>query len=142
MAKYKIAWLPGDGVGNDVMDCAKIVLDTIGLDAEYIHGDVGWEFWKKEGNPLPDRTIDLLKQTDCALFGAITSKPKKEANDELPENLKMLKFQAVDSISNFEAILGCVSNGLKIFGLDGHILGTVGHNYGLDSFLIILYVSS
>jgi len=26
MAKYKIAWLPGDGVGNDVMDAAKIVL--------------------------------------------------------------------------------------------------------------------
>ena len=36
MAKYKIAWLPGDGVGNDVMDAAKIVLDTIDLDAEYI----------------------------------------------------------------------------------------------------------
>ena len=82
MAKYRIAWLPGDGVGNDVMDCAKIILDTIGLDAEYIHGDVGWEFWKKEGNPLPDRTIKILKETDCCLFGAITSKPKEEAQTE------------------------------------------------------------
>ncbi|MBN2066038.1 MAG: isocitrate/isopropylmalate dehydrogenase family protein [Candidatus Thermoplasmatota archaeon] len=88
MAKYKIAWLPGDGVGNDVMECAKIVLDTIGLDAEYIHGDVGWEFWKKEGNPLPDRTIQILRETDCCLFGAITSKPKEEAEKELDPALK------------------------------------------------------
>jgi 3-isopropylmalate dehydrogenase len=86
MAKYKIAWLPGDGVGNDVMEAAKIVLDKIELDAEYIHGDIGWEFWKTEANPLPDRTIDLLNNTDCALFGAITSLPKEEAeNDLVPE---------------------------------------------------------
>lgn len=66
MAKYKIAWLEGDGVGKDVMGAAKIVLDALGLDAEYIKGDVGWEFWKKEGNPLPDRTIDILKETNCS----------------------------------------------------------------------------
>jgi len=88
MAKYKIAWLPGDGVGNDVMECAKIVLDTIGLDAEYIPGDVGWEFWKKEGDPLPQRTIDLLNESDCCLFGAITSKPKEEAAKELAPELQ------------------------------------------------------
>ncbi len=88
MAKYKIAWLPGDGVGNDVMDCAKLVLDTIDLDADYIHGDIGWEFWKKVGNPLPDRTIQILQETDCCLFGAITSKPKEEAEKELDPALK------------------------------------------------------
>ena len=88
MAKYHIAWLPGDGVGNDVMEAARIVLDAIGLDAEYIHGDVGWEFWKKEGDPLPKRTIDLLKETDCCLFGAITSKPNTEAQKELSPELK------------------------------------------------------
>ncbi len=88
MAKYRIAWLPGDGIGKDVMDAAKIVLDEIKLDAEYIPGDIGWEFWRKEGNPLPDRTIKLLKQTDCALFGAITSKPKEEAEAELAPELK------------------------------------------------------
>jgi len=38
MPKYKIAWLPGDGVGNDVMEAAKIVLDRMSFDAEYIHG--------------------------------------------------------------------------------------------------------
>ena len=83
MAKYKIAWMPGDGVGNDVMDAARIVLDKIKLDADYPHADIGWEFWKTEANPLPDRTIDLLKQCNCALFGAITSLPKEEAEREL-----------------------------------------------------------
>jgi len=88
MAKYHIAWLPGDGVGNDVMDAAKIVLDAINLDAEYIPGDIGWEFWKTEGDPLPARTIKLLKETDCGLFGAITSKPNDEAQKELAPELK------------------------------------------------------
>jgi 3-isopropylmalate dehydrogenase len=92
MAKYKIAWLPGDGVGNDVMDAAKIILDTVGLDAEYIPSDVGWEFWKNEGDPLPERTIDLLKEVDCGLFGAITSKPKEEAQKELKPELQSKGF--------------------------------------------------
>ena len=92
MAKYHIAWLPGDGVGNDVMDAAKIVLDTINLDAEYIPGDIGWEFWKTEGDPLPARTIKLLKETDCGLFGAITSKPNDEAQKELAPELKSKGF--------------------------------------------------
>ena len=86
--KYKIALLPGDGIGKDVMDAAHIVLNALDLDAEYIYGDVGWEFWKKEGNPLPARTIEMMKETDCALFGAITSKPKDEAQKELPEYLR------------------------------------------------------
>lgn len=88
MAKYKIAWLPGDGVGNDVMAAARIVLEALKLDAEYIHGDIGWEFWKTEGNPLPDRTIDLLKSTDACLFGAITSMPNEEAQSELVPELQ------------------------------------------------------
>jgi 3-isopropylmalate dehydrogenase len=88
MSKYHIAVLPGDGVGKDVMDAAKIVLDTIDLNAEYTMGDIGWEFWKKEGNPLPDRTLSLLKDTDCCLFGAITSKPNEDAQKELSPELR------------------------------------------------------
>lgn len=88
MPKYKIALLPGDGIGNDVIKAAMIVIDKIKLDAEFIEAEIGWEFWKKEGNPLPDRTIRILKNTDCALFGAITSKPKGEATKELAPELR------------------------------------------------------
>ena len=80
---YRIAWLPGDGVGVEVMEAAKIVLDRLGFNAEYTHGDIGWEFWCREGDAFPPRTIELLKNVDAALFGAITSKPVKEAEKEL-----------------------------------------------------------
>ncbi|MCA1733263.1 MAG: isocitrate/isopropylmalate dehydrogenase family protein, partial [Acidobacteria bacterium] len=88
MAKYKIAWLPGDGVGIEVLEAAKIVLDRIDLDAEYIHGDIGWEFWCSEGDAFPQRTIELLQSVDAAMFGAITSKPAKAAEAELDPKLR------------------------------------------------------
>jgi len=88
MPKYRIAVLPGDGVGKDVMEAAMIVLEKIGLDAEYVKGDIGWEFWCKEGNPLPDRTIAMLKETDVCLFAAITSKPKEDALKEIDPSLR------------------------------------------------------
>ena len=64
------------------------MLDALKFDAEYIHGDIGWEFWRHEAEPLPQRTIDMMKNTDCALFGAITSKPKEEAAMELDPALQ------------------------------------------------------
>jgi 3-isopropylmalate dehydrogenase len=88
MPKHKIAWLPGDGVGEEVLAAARLVLDKVGLEADYIRGDIGWEFWKSEGNAMPQRTIDLLKATDVCLFGAITSKPKDEAAAELSPKLQ------------------------------------------------------
>ncbi len=88
MASYRIAWLPGDGIGNDVMEAARIVLDALKLDAEYIHGDIGWEFWRTEGEAFPQRTIELLRNVHAAMFGAITSKPVKAAEAELVPELQ------------------------------------------------------
>ena len=88
MRKHKIVTLPGDGIGSIVLKEALRVLDATGFSADYIHGDIGWEFWCKEGNPLPERTIDLVREHKTALFGAITSKPKEEANSELNPSLK------------------------------------------------------
>jgi len=88
MARYKIAWLPGDGVGPEVNEAARMVLDRVGLDADYIHGDIGWEFWCTEGDALPRRTQKLLRQVDAALFGAITSKPVRAAEEELIPELR------------------------------------------------------
>ncbi len=88
MSKRTIVALPGDGIGRAVLDEAIRVLEAAGFDAEYVEGDMGWEFWCKEGNPLPDRTIDLLEKHKIALFGAITSKPKDEAARELDPALQ------------------------------------------------------
>lgn len=88
MSTYKIAWLPGDGIGAEVMEAARIVLDAVRLDAEYIHGDIGWEFWRTEGDAFPARTVELLQRVDAAMFGAITSKPVGAAEAELVPTLK------------------------------------------------------
>lgn len=88
MSKRTIVTLPGDGIGAIVLNESLRVLDAAGFSAEYIHGDIGWEFWCKEGNPLPDRTIDLIKKHKVALFGAITSKPVDEAKAELAPELQ------------------------------------------------------
>jgi isocitrate/isopropylmalate dehydrogenase len=87
MSKYRIAVLPGDGVGKEVVEAALIVLNKLAVDAEYVYGDIGWEFWCREGNALPERTTKMLKETDVALFGAITSKPKEDAAAELDPKL-------------------------------------------------------
>jgi len=88
--------MPGDGIGNDVMEATKIVLDRLEFDAEYVQADIGWEFWCTEGEALPERTIELLENVDAALFGAITSKPKEEAQAELTPELqaKNLTYQS------------------------------------------------
>ncbi|HSQ59195.1 MAG TPA: isocitrate/isopropylmalate dehydrogenase family protein [Acidobacteriota bacterium] len=88
MSRRKIAWLPGDGIGIEVMEAARLVLDAVGFEADYEHGDIGWEFWRQEGDAFPPRTVDLLKRVDAAMFGAITSKPAKEAERELAPALQ------------------------------------------------------
>lgn len=83
MPKPTIVTMPGDGIGNQVLPEALRVLNAVGFQAEYIHADIGWECWISEGNALPERTVDLLAKHKLGLFGAITSKPKKEADAEL-----------------------------------------------------------
>jgi len=80
--------MPGDGIGNQVLPEALRVLKAVGFDAEYIHADIGWDCWCREGNALPQRTIDLLAKHKLGLFGAITSKPKKQAEAELAPELR------------------------------------------------------
>ncbi len=86
--KRTIVTLPGDGIGRTVLEEAIRVLEAVGFEADYVEGDIGWEFWCNEGNPLPNRTIRLIEEHKIALFGAITSKPKEEAFNELAPHLK------------------------------------------------------
>jgi 3-isopropylmalate dehydrogenase len=88
MAKYTVVAMPGDGIGRQVLPEALRVLKAVGFDAEYIHADIGWECWINEGNPLPQRTVELLAKHKLGLFGAITSKPKKEADAELKPEVR------------------------------------------------------
>jgi 3-isopropylmalate dehydrogenase len=88
MAQYNVVTMPGDGIGNQVLPEALRLLKAVGFDAQYMHADIGWECWRREGNALPERTIELLARHKLGLFGAITSKPKREAEAELKPELK------------------------------------------------------
>tara|TARA_X000001036_G_scaffold116822_1_gene110128 strand:+ start:4993 stop:6126 length:1134 start_codon:yes stop_codon:yes gene_type:complete len=88
MKKFTIAWMPGDGVGNELLLLAKKVLNTLNFSATYLPCDIGWNNWINGGNPLPFRTIENLKKSDCGFLGAVTSKPKEEALRELNPSLQ------------------------------------------------------
>jgi isocitrate dehydrogenase (NAD+) len=88
VSKRTIVSMPGDGIGKPVLEETIRVLEAAGFEANYVEGDIGWEFWRSEGNPLPQRTLDLIAEHKIGLFGAITSKPKDEAFEELDPELQ------------------------------------------------------
>lgn len=88
MASLTVVTMPGDGIGKTVLPESLRLLEAAGFKADYVHADIGWEFWCKEGNALPERTVKLLEQHRLGLFGAITSKPKNEAAKELDPSLR------------------------------------------------------
>lgn len=88
MGSRTIVIMPGDGIGPVVMQQALRVLDASGFQGAYIHADIGWESWCRTGEPLPQRTRDLLATHRVGLFGAITSKPAWDAQKELAPELQ------------------------------------------------------
>ncbi len=106
MSKRTIVTMPGDGIGQAVLKAALRVLDAAGFEADYVEADIGWEFWKRDGNPLPERTIELIKKHKVALFGAITSKPKDDAAAELNPELRDKGFVYSSPIVNLRQHFG------------------------------------
>ena len=88
MARTKVVTMPGDGIGNTVLPEAIRVLEAVGFEADYVDAGIGWEHWIEAGNPLPERTVELLAEHKVGLFGAITSKPKDKAAEELRPELR------------------------------------------------------
>lgn len=68
--KYQIAVIPGDGIGKEVMEATISVLDELDVDFDYIYGIAGDECNEEHGTPLPQETIDILRDSDACLFGA------------------------------------------------------------------------
>jgi len=75
MNKPTIAVIRGDGIGVEVIDSALQVLNAVSFQADYVDAEAGYECFEKHGNPLPDSTLEIAKQSDAILFGAITTPP-------------------------------------------------------------------
>ena len=67
----KIAVLPGDGIGTEIVAEAVKVLKVLGLPLEMETALVGGCAFDAHGHPLPDSTLKLAKQADAILFGAV-----------------------------------------------------------------------
>ncbi len=71
----KLAVIPGDGVGREVIPSALRVLDALGLDIEKIFLDIGYGKWERTGSAISEEDIRIIKECDCILLGAITTPP-------------------------------------------------------------------
>ena len=65
-----IAVIPGDGIGKEVMEATISVLDELYIEFDYVYGEAGDECGEKNGNPLPEETLDIIRNADACLFGA------------------------------------------------------------------------
>ncbi len=67
-----VALFPGDGIGPEVIDEARRVLDALGLEGlSFETAPVGGAAYKLSGHPLPPATLDLAQRADAILFGAV-----------------------------------------------------------------------
>jgi len=67
---YKIAVIPGDGIGKEVMEATLHILEVLDVDFNYKFADAGDEYAEKTGVALPQETIDVVKDSQACLFGA------------------------------------------------------------------------
>ncbi len=108
--KIKVAILPGDGIGLEVMDAMLPIISVLSLPITYEIGDIGWSCWMREGNPIPSKTWDLIKKSDTVLLGATTSKPEKEAKAELRDQEKYKNTTYVSPIISLRQQLDLFAN--------------------------------
>ncbi|MFH1489384.1 MAG: isocitrate/isopropylmalate dehydrogenase family protein [Pseudomonadota bacterium] len=74
--RYKIAVIPGDGIGPEVVEGAVTVLEALmrqdpELRLEFKRGDVGEPAYEKFGDPLPEESLELIRASNAVLFGAV-----------------------------------------------------------------------
>jgi 3-isopropylmalate dehydrogenase len=67
---YKIAVIPGDGIGKEVMEATLHVLEALDIEFDYTFADAGDEYEEKTGIALPQETVDVVKASQACLFGA------------------------------------------------------------------------
>ncbi|VVB95707.1 Homoisocitrate dehydrogenase [uncultured archaeon] len=90
----KLAVIPGDGIGLEVLPAALSVLDALGLDIEKIPLEIGYGKWERTGSAITDEDISIIKECDCVLFGAITTPPDPNYKSVLVRLRKELDLYA------------------------------------------------
>ncbi|WP_407415623.1 isocitrate/isopropylmalate family dehydrogenase [Methanobrevibacter sp.] len=102
--KYKIAIIPGDGIGKEVIDAAISILNELNIDFDYEYGEAGDDCLEKTGTALPQETIDIVKNCDACLFGA-AGETAADVIVKLRQELKMFaNLRPVKSYPNTNSL--------------------------------------
>ena len=70
---HRVTFIPGDGTGPEIADATRRVLEATGTEFEWDFQDAGIDVYESEGNPLPDRTLDSIRDTGLAIKGPTTT---------------------------------------------------------------------
>lgn len=70
---HKITLIPGDGVGPEVSEAMRRVVEATGISIEWDTQNAGEDVYKDEGNPLPERVIESIKKNKVAIKGPVTT---------------------------------------------------------------------
>jgi homoisocitrate dehydrogenase len=73
----RLCVIPGDGIGKEVIPAAVEVLQKVLPGIETIQAEAGWDCFLKRGVSVPEETLDAIRQSGAALFGAVSSPPRK-----------------------------------------------------------------
>ncbi|HEX2267278.1 MAG TPA: isocitrate/isopropylmalate family dehydrogenase, partial [Actinomycetota bacterium] len=70
---HRVTLIPGDGIGPEVTEAARSVVEATGVGIEWELEEAGTAVLEREGTPLPDRVLDSIRSTRTALKGPITT---------------------------------------------------------------------
>ncbi len=70
---HRVTFIPGDGTGPEIAEATRRVLEATGAEFEWDPQDAGIDVYESEGNPLPDRTLDSIRDTGLAIKGPTTT---------------------------------------------------------------------
>lgn len=105
----RIAVLPGDGIGKEVIPVAAGVLRAVLPEADFVPVDVGHERFVREGTAMTGEDLEAIRGCDCVLFGAITSPPKK-----CYRSVILTLRQALDMYANVRPFRSCAISPYRV----------------------------
>jgi isocitrate dehydrogenase (NAD+) len=70
---YSVTFIPGDGTGPEIAEATRRVLEATGVEFDWDFQDAGVDVYEREGNPLPERTLESIRRTKVAIKGPTTT---------------------------------------------------------------------
>jgi isopropylmalate/isohomocitrate dehydrogenase-like protein len=111
MSKQRIAVIPGDGIGPEIMDATISILESTGFEADWVYLEAGLDCYEKHGESLPQSTIDAVREIGVAIKGPTTT-PKgsghSSANVALRKKLDL--YSNVRPVKSLPGVEGPFAN--------------------------------